>query len=495
MEILCTRPGCPSPNNNYSDLDDTTKIKTVQQKFCTCCGMPLILRGRYLPIRLLGQGGFGAAFLARDRDTPGMRPCVVKQFMPSNDLSPKALNIARGLFEREAEVLEQLGDKHEQIPNLFAFFSLPVNNPKTGKEDEFFYLVQQFIEGENLEEELNVQGRFSEAKVRYVLEEMLKVLKFVHENGSIHRDIKPSNIMRDKNNRLYLLDFGAVKQIAAGGVPGVDPGRSTGIYTPGYAPHEQMQGSQVYPCSDLYALAATCLYLLTGKPPEELYDNFNSSWNWQAFAPSTSSQLTQVLNQMLQASPKDRPQSAEAVLQKLKQNISPVTVQPTNIQNPILPQPNNPVTFQPTNIQNPTLPQPNNPVTFQPTNIQTPLPPPPPPPRFSLLQILAGAAFTGFETGFVALGVMNFLHLLVSPLLLIISAVVVAILFFLQYTRTIEGKDLLIFAAISLGLMFIPALNHGIPLNLIMGSIVTAAFFVAITAIFRLIYLLISRIF
>jgi|GEM_PF-1369091 len=321
MDVFCTRPNCTSPNNNYPDLD--------KQRFCTGCGMPLILGGHYLPIQLLGRGGFGAAFLARDRDTPSMRYCVVKQFLPPEDLSPAALEIARKLFAREAEVLEKLGDKHEQIPKLFAFFSLTVNNPKTGKEDEFFYLVQQYIDGENLEEELNVKGSFSEAEVRYVLEEMLKILQFVHENGSIHRDIKPSNIMRYKTNRLYLLDFGAVKQVTLAGGQGTRSIYSTGIYTPGYAPPEQMQGSQVYPCTDLYALAATCLHLLTGKRPEELYDPFNNSWHWQTFAPSTSSQLTEVLNKMLQATPKDRPQSAAEVQQKLKE-IPAVPDKPTS---------------------------------------------------------------------------------------------------------------------------------------------------------------------
>ena len=88
--------------------------------------MPLILSGRYLPERLLGQGGFGAAFLARDRYTPAMRKCVAKLLQPSVSLTPAQLKIAQNLFEREAAVLEELGNEHPQIPTLLAFFELTV---------------------------------------------------------------------------------------------------------------------------------------------------------------------------------------------------------------------------------------------------------------------------------------------------------------------------------------------------------------------------------
>ncbi|MBE9125490.1 serine/threonine protein kinase, partial [Coleofasciculus sp. LEGE 07081] len=316
MEIHCTRPGCPRPQNFFADLDDKATLQTAQQKYCTTCGMPLILVGRYVPTKLLGQGGFGTAFLARDRYTPTMRYCVVKQFQPSGDLSPQQLDIAQNLFEREAEVLEQLGSTHPQIPDLFAFFPLSIPNPsQASKEDQFFYLVQEFIDGQNLEEELNTKGKFSEPEVLEILQEMLEVLKFVHNNGSIHRDIKPSNIMRHRNGRLYLLDFGAVKQVttAAAGTPS---GRSTGIYSQGYAPPEQMAGAQVYPSTDLYALAVTLITLLTGKETGELYDSYSNSWNWHNYA-QVSDTLADVLDRMLLATPNQRFGSAQEVLEAI----------------------------------------------------------------------------------------------------------------------------------------------------------------------------------
>lgn len=224
MEIYCTRPGCSRPQNVFAELDNKATLQTAQQKYCTSCGMPLILAGRYIPSKLLGQGGFGAAFLARDRYTPRMRDCVVKQFQPAGDLSLQQLTIAQNLFEREAEVLEQLGSAHPQIPDLYAFFPLSVHSVQRGKEEQFFYLVQEFIDGQTLEEELNTKGAFSEEQVIEVLREIIKVLKFVHDNGSIHRDIKLSNIIRHKNGLLYLLDFGAVKQVTrgAGGIKRTD---------------------------------------------------------------------------------------------------------------------------------------------------------------------------------------------------------------------------------------------------------------------------------
>ncbi len=113
MEVYCTRSGCPRPQNYFGDLEDSATLKTVQQKYCTTCGMPLILVGRYLPLKLLGQGGFGAAFLARDRYTPGMRQCVVKQFQPSANLTLTQLELAHKLCEREAEPTSYLNAKQK----------------------------------------------------------------------------------------------------------------------------------------------------------------------------------------------------------------------------------------------------------------------------------------------------------------------------------------------------------------------------------------------
>ena len=489
MKINCTRPGCPRPENSFSDLDDENTLITTQQKYCTSCGMPLILAGRYIPSKLLGKGGFGAAFLARDRYTPTKRQCVVKQFQPPANLNPQQLQIARTLFEREAEVLEQLGNEHPQIPNLYAFFPLIVPSIKSSGEDQFFYLVQKFIDGEDLENELAQKGQLTEEEVREILTEVLKILTFVHSNGSIHRDIKPSNIMREKGGRLYLLDFGAVKQVT--NAPGAAPGKSTGIFSMGFAPPEQMAGSQVYPSTDMYALAATCINLLTGKDTEELYDSYNNIWNWQPQAPGVSSQLASVLDKMLLRTPSERFQTAQDALEALKtpQKYTPPPPPPTPSPAPI-PK---------------TTPRPQPPITQTPAPVPVPAPAPVPTPlprqapvkqgrRFSLTETLGAAAFTGFEGGLLFVA---FNSLFPSPgISMGILAMAVAGIIFAEYRRVIEKWDFVIIGVITLLLvMFVPLLNDSVGDKAIVFGIgiFAAAAAVAVMALFRLIYLLLSK--
>lgn len=460
MQLHCTRPGCARPVNHFADLDNPNTLKSVPQKFCMHCGMPLILVGRYLPTKLLGQGGFGAAFLARDRYTPGLRQCVVKQFQPSGNLKPAQLKIAQDLFEREAEVLEQLGREHPQIPDLFAFFELTVPNAQAQKEDKFFYLAQEYIDGETLEAELAQNGRFSETDILKVLDQILKILEFVHENGSIHRDIKPSNIMRHKNGRLYLLDFGAVKFVtkAVGNTQG-----STGIYSAGFAPPEQVSGSQVFPSSDLYALAVTCVMLLTGKSPQDLFDSYNNLWDWRKYA-QVSSQLGDVLDRMLRYAPVDRFQSTDEVLAALAPKPAPPPPPPV-----VAPLP--------------------KPIAQRPPMLA----------RFSTLEIMGNALFTGFEGGLLAIAIVSLLGTTLIGAtfwLLLLSILLVA-----QYWRFIEKVDLVILAVISLLIVgFVKQLNSawfvqaGNPfLNILIIAGVTGLITLAIAILFRLIYKLTSR--
>lgn len=321
----CTRLGCPKPENHLEENDPT----------CQACGMPLILsssKGRYQPIKPLGKGGFGETFQAVNLGRLNQDYCVIKRLYinPKNlgaDKTPEqkaAIKQAiEKAFEREARVLESLGDKTGQIPSLYDYFSFTApsfgENTDLEYQYEYKYLVQQYIEGEDLSQELNSRRRFSESEIIDVLQQILPVLKLIHSVNydgklSIHRDIKPSNIIREQGtNKLVLIDFGAVKQI----IPGEnDPQRSLVFSTPLYAPPEQ--GRIVYPATDLYALAASCIQLLT-KDDLENIRNYANQWEWRNKYPGiVSNKLADILDKMLHPQPEARYQSAAEVIEAVE---------------------------------------------------------------------------------------------------------------------------------------------------------------------------------
>ena len=285
--------------------------------FCQHCGSKLILQERYRSVRVIGEGGFGRTFLAVDKqrlDTP----CVIKQFLPQQSGSA-ALEKATELFKQEAFRLRDLG-KHSHIPDLLAFF------PQEGR----LYLIQEFIEGKNLLDELQQKGKFSESEVKQILVELLPILQFVHDNKVIHRDIKPENIIKSsQTGALFLIDFGVSKEI--GGSILTRVGTITG--TPGYAPPEQLRG-MVFPNSDLYSLAVTCIRLLTGHFQKDdgddlIFDSMRMQWIWKQYV-SVSQELEIVLDKMLQDLPINRFQSAYEVLSSLEKQIVSTSAQIQN---------------------------------------------------------------------------------------------------------------------------------------------------------------------
>ncbi|MFM6281242.1 MAG: protein kinase domain-containing protein, partial [Dolichospermum sp.] len=208
---------CINPNCLHQNPQDTI--------YCENCGNKILLDDRYHPIKFLGEGGFGRTFQALDKKRFNT-PCVIKQFLPQQAGSA-ALQKATELFQQEGKRLQELG-KHSQIPDLFAFF------PQDGR----LYLVQEFIDGQNLLEELRTQGKLNESQIRILLIELLPVLQFIHDNNIIHRDIKPENIIRSTNGKLFLIDFGVSKETSGSILTRV----GTTVGTPGYAPPEQFRG-------------------------------------------------------------------------------------------------------------------------------------------------------------------------------------------------------------------------------------------------------------
>jgi WD40 repeat protein len=299
--IYCLNSDCKQP------------INVADSASCESCGAKLVptLRGRYRIVRTLGQGGFGKTFLAVDEDRLKAR-CVIKQFSPQLK-SPKSLAKAVQLFEQEAVRLNELGE-HPHIPSLMAYF----------EHDNRLYLVQQFIEGATLAQELSRQGCFGEQKIRELMAGLLPILKFVHDRNVIHRDITPANIIRRKlDNRLILIDFGIAKvleQVGDAGIPG------TKIGTEGYAPIEQLRSGRAFPASDLYSLGATCLYLMTQTKPDDLYDPIRGNWRWRSKLAEQGVQFSEgmgrILDRLLKDLVMERYQSADEVMQDLRALLS-----------------------------------------------------------------------------------------------------------------------------------------------------------------------------
>jgi serine/threonine-protein kinase len=472
VDIYCTRPGCPKPVNSFADLDTAGTIKTITQKFCTSCGMPLILGGRYITEKPLARGGFGATFTAVDRYTPSMRRCVVKQLLPIG-LNPQQMQFAKTLFEREGTVLDGLSG-HPQIPDLLAFFEVQAPARDPARPDQFFYLVQEFIDGFTLEQIIEQHGALKEDEVLEIMNSLLPVLQFVHESGSIHRDIKPSNIMvRPKDGRYFLLDFGAVKQVTA-----VAAGqKSTGIFTPGFAAPEQMRSDAVFPSTDLYAFAVTCLYLLTAKQPEDLFDPAINSWNWRSQV-AVSPHLANILDRMLANAPSDRFSSAQEVLAAL------ASLNPAVGNLPVPP---------------PTLPQPSShsspPQSPAPLPKKTPRPPAPPSPPLVLPPMgnqLFAALLLGFEGMSLGLVAHTVGAIMFGPFSYLILVGVLLVILWLRVSQVMDNKDLLFFVGLTVALLWLSKSFFNLqippfPETLLLAAIAGFAT-VAIVALFRLVY-------
>lgn len=272
------------------------------------CGQDKLFRNRYEVVRMIGRGGFGVTFLARDVTLPGSPMCVIKQLCPKVSELPSLEN-ARRRFEREAKTLAKLGS-HSQIPMLLDYFV----------EEGEFYLVQEYIRGATLARWVRRYGCMSEASVKRFLREMLPLLQYIHNQQVIHRDIKPQNIIRCQDDgRLVLIDFGAVKELIAqvGDTTAKAP-TTHFIGTVGFAPPEQFSLRPVF-ASDIFSLGVTCLYLLTGKAPLDFdSDRHTGELLWQNSV-QVSQPFGKILSKMLKISLQDRYQSATAILRALAQ--------------------------------------------------------------------------------------------------------------------------------------------------------------------------------
>lgn len=212
---------------------------------------PVVVKNRYEVQKRLGHGSFGTAFLAIDRTT--QQPCVLKQFSIQRADSWKTLE----LFEREAKILKHL--KHPNIPTFLDFFVLD------GKRQRNYFLVQEYVQGKSLAQWIAEGRHFTEEQVHKIALKLFDVLTYLHRFSPplIHRDIKPQNILLTEDNRVYLIDFGSVRNRLKLG------DGSTVVGTFGYMPPEQTRGKTV-PASDIYSVGMTLIHVLSHIPPSEM---------------------------------------------------------------------------------------------------------------------------------------------------------------------------------------------------------------------------------
>lgn len=263
------------------------------------------LADRYKVTKALGRGGFSRTFLANDL-RQDKRRCIVKQLQTESD-DVFTVKTSRRLFATEVKVLRRLGN-YDQIPQLFDDF----------EEDQEFFLVEQYIEGKNLKQELGWR-RWSEAKVIEFLQDLLTILAYVHQRRVIHRDLKPANLIRrKKDKKLVLIDFGAVKnkrRIAQTVVIGTD----------GYMPSEQSIGRPNF-SSDIYAVGIIAIQALTGIDPTKGKLSFDAKTGeiaWRRSA-SVSPLLGDIIDKMVRYDFRQRYPTATEALEAVKELSSEV---------------------------------------------------------------------------------------------------------------------------------------------------------------------------
>ncbi|MEL6930674.1 MAG: tetratricopeptide repeat protein, partial [Cyanobacteria bacterium J06600_6] len=270
-----------------------------------------LIGGRYRVIDCLRTTGFCETYVAEDTHLPGDPPprCVVKKLQPQSN-EEFVLETARRLFDNEAKVLYKLNG-HRQIPRLLAHLEV----------EKEFYLVQEYIAGKDLSHAEIVPGKvWQEAKVKRLLIDVLKILSFVHQNNVIHRDIKPSNLIRrESDGKIFLIDFGAVKEITNMTLTeGQGNVLTVAIGTPGYMASEQQRGDPRFN-SDIYALGMTAVQAITGSHPDQLpRDRDTGEIKWRDYAPDCSEDLARVLDKMVRNDFVRRYKNASEALEDLR---------------------------------------------------------------------------------------------------------------------------------------------------------------------------------
>ncbi len=264
--------------------------------FCTHCGQPIGVTQQihqYQILKTLGQGGMGTTYLAWDRT----KMLVLKEMNADMALIPKA----QELFAREAKILQGL--HHPGIPQYYDFFVA------AGRK----YLAMELIHGQDLDVYVMERGQVSLSQAIDWMVQLCEILGYIHQQQPplIHRDVKPANILvRTIDRRIFLLDFGAVKEIGTLG--------GTKIGAPDYMAPEQNNGQ---PCtqSDLYAIGPTLIFLLTGRNPADFIELTPDGYRFNLSSiPTISPQLQALIAKVTQRRASDRYQTAAELADALR---------------------------------------------------------------------------------------------------------------------------------------------------------------------------------
>jgi serine/threonine protein kinase len=274
-----------------------------------------LLQQRYRILNLLDDGGSGRIYLATvgeavplEHRERGDTECAIEEILPSSQF-PTVVAKAKELFGQEVKLLERL--QHPQLPKFWGTF----------EDLDRLFLVRDYIPGltyaQLLNERRELGTTFSESEVWQFLIQVLPAIGYLHSQGVVHRNLAPANIIcRDRDLLPVPISFGVVEEFAH--KLQVDPSsQPLAIGQPGYAPIEQLQQGQIYPHSDLYALAVTAIVLLTGKEPSALFENNLPNWEWRKWT-TISDDFANVLGRMLSLDPNHRYQSAVEVNRTLQ---------------------------------------------------------------------------------------------------------------------------------------------------------------------------------
>jgi serine/threonine protein kinase len=256
---------------------------------------------RYLIQEVIGVGGMGSVYRARDLHFPNVVKLVAVKEMVNNAPDESIRKTILQNFEREANLLATLS--HPSIPRIYDYFS----------EDDHSYLVLEYIHGQDIEEVITkTNGFLTEEQVLTWAIELCDVLSFLHNHKPdpiIFRDMKPSNVMIDSNGKVKLIDFGIAKTFQAGQ-------KGTMIGTEGYSPPEQYRG-EATPVADLYALGATLHHVLTRRDPRMEPPFSYTDRPIRKINPGVSQELELVIDKALSYNPEDRFKNADEMKEAL----------------------------------------------------------------------------------------------------------------------------------------------------------------------------------